>query len=273
MLTFILFYIKFQGPDYSLIYYSYYSPLICILIGYLRLVKYFILYYILFALYNKSVLFYLRLIFRITERITKAGAERKLALESPESFIKIPQRDYIKADIQNLQNTGIQKLLSEDTVLDKFDKTDRKILEILQNDGRITNSELAKQLGLSPSSTLERVKKLEQSGTIKKYVALVDGNAVKRNTIAFVLVTIDWYTDAVLKKFHAQIKKLPEVLECYSIAGEFDYLLKVVVSDMEEYSVLLHEKLTKNAGIRNVRTSFVMAVHKYDTALPNLAEQ
>ncbi len=157
--------------------------------------------------------------------------------------------------------------------MEKFDKSDRRILEILQHDGRITNAQLAKKLGLAPSSTLERVKKLEQSGTIKKYVALVDGNAVSRNTVAFVLVTIDWYTDEVLKKFHAQIKKLPQVLECYSIAGEFDYLLKVVVSDMEEYSVFLHEKLTKTAGIRNVRTSFVMAVHKYDTALPDLGRQ
>ncbi len=157
--------------------------------------------------------------------------------------------------------------------MEKLDKTDRKILEILQNDGRITNAQLAKKLGLAPSSTLERVKKLERNGTIIKYVALVDGNAVKRNTVAFVLVTIDWYTDAVLKKFHAQIKKLPEVLECYSIAGEFDYLLKVVVSDMEEYSVFLHEKLTTTAGIRNVRTSFVMAVHKYETALPGFGGQ
>ena len=151
--------------------------------------------------------------------------------------------------------------------MDHLDQIDRKILVILQDDGRITNAELAKKLGLAPSSTLERVKKLEQNGIIKKYVAMVDGKAVNKNTIAFVLVTIDWYTDEVLKKFHAQIKKLPEILECYSIAGEFDYLLKVVVSDMDEYSVFLHEKLTRTVGIRNVRTSFVMAVHKNETAL------
>ena len=150
----------------------------------------------------------------------------------------------------------------------QFDKTDKKILEVLQQDGRITNALLAKELGLAPSSTLERVKKLEQSGTIRKYVALADGKALGRNTIAFVLVTLDWYTDEARKNFHQRIMQFPEILECYSIAGEYDYLLKVVVTDMDEYSRFLHDKLTKTEGIRNVRTSFAMAVHKMETALP-----
>ena len=154
-----------------------------------------------------------------------------------------------------------------------FDQTDLKILSILQQDGRITNAELARQLGLAPSSTLERVKKLEHSGAIDKYVALVNGKKVNRNTVAFIFITIDWYSDKALKNFHDQIKKFPEVQECYSIAGEFDYLLKVVVADLDECSSFLHEKLTKTAGIRNIRTSFVLAVHKRETALPNLVQE
>ena len=152
--------------------------------------------------------------------------------------------------------------------MEKLDSVDKKILAILQTNGRITNAQLAKELSLSPSPTLERVKKLEQAGIIRKYVALVDGLKVNRNTTAFVSVSLDRLSDNVMKTFDRQITQLDEVQECYSIAGEYDYLLKVTVSDLEEYNHFWHHKLSKIKGIHNIKTSFVLTSHKQETALP-----
>lgn len=156
--------------------------------------------------------------------------------------------------------------------MDHLDKTDLKILSILQRDGRITNAKLSGQLGLGTSTTLDRVRKLEQSGVIEKYVALVNGKKVNRGTVAFVFVSFDWYLDTARKTFFDQIMEFPEVQECYSIAGEFDLLLKAVFADLDECNYFLHEKLKKMSGVRTIRTktSFVLEVHKHETAFTNL---
>ena len=152
--------------------------------------------------------------------------------------------------------------------MENLDLIDRKILAILQDQGRITNAQLAKELSLSPSPTLERVKKLEQSGVIRQYVALVDERKINRNTTAFVTIALERLSDTIINTFNEEVITLPEVMECYSVAGDNDYMMKVVVSDLDEYNIFLHEKLAKVNGIRNIKTSFVLTAHKRETALP-----
>ena len=149
-----------------------------------------------------------------------------------------------------------------------MDNIDKKILHILQGHGRITNAELAKKLGLSPPTVLERVRKLEQSGIIEKYIALINPQAVNRGTIAFVAVSLSRHGDKAIESFLQAILGIPEVLECYHITGEEDYLLKVCVQDIPAYRNFLMEKLTKIPGISKIKTSFVLSPLKKETSLP-----
>jgi len=152
--------------------------------------------------------------------------------------------------------------------LNKMDNTDKKILEILQGNGRITNAELAKKIGLSPPTVLERVRKLEESGIIEKYIALINPQAVGRGTTAFVAVSLSRHEEKTIASFHQAILGMPEVLECYHITGEDDYLLKVCFQDIPAYRNFLMEKLTKVPGIAKIKTSFVLAPLKKETTLP-----
>ncbi len=149
-----------------------------------------------------------------------------------------------------------------------LDHIDKKILDLLQDNGRITNSQLAKEVGLSPPPMLERVRKLENSGTIRKYVALVDPKKVERGTMAFVSVSLRLHQKDAIQEFVTKIQKIPEVLECYHITGEEDYLLKVVIKDIEEYERFIREKLTRFAGISKIKTSFILNVMKQETKVP-----
>ena len=149
-----------------------------------------------------------------------------------------------------------------------LDCIDYGILHHLQNDGRIANTELAERIGLSPSPCLRRVKALEQQGVIKRYVAIVDSNAVGFGISAFVSVSLDTQEKPALDEFQSQIVTYPEVMECYLMTGTSDYLLRVVLPDLESYERFLMEKLTKISVIANIQTSFALKPLVQRTELP-----
>ena len=150
----------------------------------------------------------------------------------------------------------------------KLDDIDRKILDILQENGRITNIELASRVGISPPPMLERVKKLEKRGIIRKYVALIDPDAVEKGTMALVSVSLDRHLIKSIGQFTRAIEKLPEVMECYHITGEEDYILKVTIKDIREYEDFILKKLTKIPAVDKIKTSFVLSTVKYETKFP-----
>ncbi|MFA8341368.1 MAG: Lrp/AsnC family transcriptional regulator [Rhodothermaceae bacterium] len=147
----------------------------------------------------------------------------------------------------------------------KFDKIDRQILEILQENSNITNAQLAAEVGISPPGMLERVKRLEKSGVIRKCVALVDFDKVEKNTMAMVSVSIKVHDLQEVQDFKEKVGELEEVLECYHIAGEEDFLLKVAVKDIKEYEKFVLNKLNPIEGISRLKTTFVLSTIKYDT--------
>ena len=146
-----------------------------------------------------------------------------------------------------------------------FDKINKKILNILQENGGITNAELSKTVGLTPASTLERVKKLEKSGVIRQYVALVDAEKVNRNLTAFVEISLGDHTGAAIKEFRKLILSIDEVLECYHIAGDKDFLLKIVTTDIKSYESFAIEKLAEIPNLGKVQTLFVLSHVKHKT--------
>ncbi len=150
----------------------------------------------------------------------------------------------------------------------KFDQINRKILDLLQEDSSITNAELAEKLNLSPAAVFERVKKLEKSGVIRKKVAILNPEKIGKETIAFVSISMSGHSAKSVKKFWKEIEKLPEVLECYHIAGEDDFILKVIVENMQCYEKFLLQKLISLENIGKIRTSFVMSTVKYNTKIP-----
>jgi len=145
---------------------------------------------------------------------------------------------------------------------------DRKILEILQAQGRIPNVQLAAEVGLSPSAVLERVRKLEKKGVIDKYVALVNNKKVGLGTVAFVAVSLNLHQKNSIENFHKFIGECKKVLECYHIAGVEDYILKVYAHDIDDYEDFLLNELTRTKGIDKVKTMFVLSILKRETAIP-----
>lgn len=150
----------------------------------------------------------------------------------------------------------------------KLDDIDKKILSILQENGRITNAELASRVGMSPPPMLERVRKLEKKGIIQKYVALINPDAVGKGTMALVSVSLDRHRIRSIDQFTQAIDTLPEVMECYHITGEDDYLLKVAVKDINEYEDFILKKLTKLPALSTIKTSFILSTVKYETKFP-----
>jgi Lrp/AsnC family leucine-responsive transcriptional regulator len=149
-----------------------------------------------------------------------------------------------------------------------LDPIDKKILDLLQENGRMTNAQLAKDVGLSPPPMLERVRKLEKQGIIRKYVALVDPKKVDRGTMALVSVSLRFHQKNAIQEFVKEIQNIPEILECHHITGEEDYVLKVAIKDIEEYERFLHERLTRISGIRKIKTSFILKTIKHQTKVP-----
>jgi len=139
---------------------------------------------------------------------------------------------------------------------DDLDQIDRRILSALQEDGRLTTNALAEKVGLSPSPCWTRVKRLEESGVIEKYVAVLDHKVLGFNNVVFVEITLDKHDDRVLDQFGEALTRAPEVVEAYLVTGEYDYLAKVIVSGTDHYERFLRETLYRIPGIRQTRTTF-----------------
>ena len=151
----------------------------------------------------------------------------------------------------------------------QLDRYDRRILEELQRDGRISNQELAERIGLSPSPCLRRVRALEESGLIAGYRALLDAGQLGLSLMALIHISMDRHTPERFANFEREIGALPEVMECLLITGqEADYQLKVVVRDMDAFQALLLEKITRIEGVSGVHSSFVLRRVVEKTALP-----
>ena len=149
-----------------------------------------------------------------------------------------------------------------------LDDIDRRILARLQDNARLTNVDLAEAVGLSPSPCLRRVRDLEGSGVIRRYVALLDPATVGLPVSVFVNVTLERQIEAALERFEAAILKRPEVMECYLMTGDADYLLRVVTADLSAYERFLVEHLTRVPGVASIKSSFALKQVKYRTALP-----
>jgi DNA-binding Lrp family transcriptional regulator len=149
-----------------------------------------------------------------------------------------------------------------------LDAIDRRILDRLQENGRVSNVDLANDVGISSSPCWRRVRELEKRGVISGYVALVDAAAVGLPVSVFVQVTLERQIETALEIFEAAVKERPEVMECYLMTGDADYLLRVVVSDLPTYEAFLKDHLTRIPGIANIKSSFALNQVKYRTSLP-----
>ncbi len=151
---------------------------------------------------------------------------------------------------------------------DSLDSFDFAILDRLQEDGRISNQDLASAIGLSPSPCLRRTRQLEEAGVIDGYVALVDPAKMGLGVSAFLRIRLSSQDDAHLAKFEKAIAGFPEVMECYLMTGEADYQMRVLVPSLEAYEDFLRHRLTKVSGVAQVTTSFALRPVIYRTKLP-----
>ena len=158
------------------------------------------------------------------------------------------------------------------TAAHTLDRLDSAVLRILQINGRATYDDIGAQIGLSPSAVLRRVKRLEEAGVIDRYVALVKPEAVGLGLIAYLNVRLEKHTESHKRNpmdlFRASVQTWPEVVECSSLTGEMDYLLRVVVQDMAHYSRFIMDTLLKHPSVQDCKTSFVLDRVKATTALP-----
>lgn len=153
--------------------------------------------------------------------------------------------------------------------MQELDRYDKRILTLLQADGRMSNQDLADAIGLSPSPCLRRVKALEEAGLITGYRALVDAKKLGFSLMALIYISMDQHTPERFASFESGIAAIPEVLECLLITGQqADYQLKVVVADMDGYQDLLLNKITRIKGVTGVHTSFVLRKVVNKTEVP-----
>lgn len=149
-----------------------------------------------------------------------------------------------------------------------IDQIDRAILHHLQHDGRLANAELAERVHLSPSPCLRRVRQLEERGIIRRYATLLDPRQVGLPISVFVSVSLRSQDRQALQDFEARVQTYPEVMECYLMTGSSDYLLRVVVPDLDAYEAFLSAKLTTIASVANIQSSFSLKQVVYRTELP-----
>ncbi|MCO6499591.1 MAG: Lrp/AsnC family transcriptional regulator [Vicingus serpentipes] len=150
----------------------------------------------------------------------------------------------------------------------KLDQLDLSILKRLQENGKVTNLQLSKDIGLSPAPTLERVKKLESNGFIKSYHALVDESKLNLGLTAYMQVSLIRQRENAIANFVDKINKIDEVTECYNVTGQADYLLKIIVKDIAAFDELVKNKLSLIEEIRNMYSMVVISKDKYSTVLP-----
>lgn len=152
--------------------------------------------------------------------------------------------------------------------MERLDAVDRRLLRLLQEDGRISNAELARRGNLSAAACFERVRRLRERKVITGFTALIDPDAVGRDVLIFVEVILDRTTGDLFEAFATAVRRLPDVLECHMVAGGFDYLIKARVRDMEAYRSFLGDVLVKLPGVRETRTYAVLEEVKATTMLP-----
>ena len=150
----------------------------------------------------------------------------------------------------------------------KLDATDRKILEILQSNAKITNANLATKIGLSPAPTLERVKKLENSGVIKSYHAMLDTDTVGLGVSTFVMVSLKGHNKDNIDKFIQSIEEIDEIIECHHITGSGDFILKIISSDISSYQRLMLEKVSNIDVVDNMQSMVILSTFKNSKVMP-----
>lgn len=149
-----------------------------------------------------------------------------------------------------------------------IDKIDVSLLNLLQSNTKLNTKELAQKVGLSVTPTYERIKRLEKEGYIKQYVAILDRKLIDKNLMVISFVSLILHSNDMQIEFEKSVIEYPEVIECFHVTGSYDYQLKVIVSDMEEYQAFIKNKLSSINNIANVQSSFVMSSLKDTTAIP-----
>lgn len=149
-----------------------------------------------------------------------------------------------------------------------IDKIDLQILKTLQENGRITNLQLSSEVGLSPAPTLERVRKLENSGYIKSYHALVDEELLGLGIKTFIQIQLDFHENNTIQTFLEEVKQIQEVTECHYVTGQCDFLLKVYVKDIKSYERLILEKISRISVVKKFQTIMILSTSKKEPAIP-----
>jgi len=148
-----------------------------------------------------------------------------------------------------------------------LDNIDKHIVQLLQEDAKQTTKEISNKTNLSVTAVYERIKKLERDGIIMKYVALINKNKVEKNFMVLCRIKLEKHSKAYLTKFETEVRKIDEVLECFNITGDYDYLLKILVKDMDEYREFMVTKLTTLEHIGSTRSTFVITSIKNSTEI------
>jgi Lrp/AsnC family leucine-responsive transcriptional regulator len=151
--------------------------------------------------------------------------------------------------------------------MDDLDATDRRILSVLQRDGRISNADLAEAINLSASACHRRVQRLEAERFIDRYVALLDARRMGRPTTVFVEITLQGQANELLDAFEREVARVPDVLECHLMAGSADYLLKIVVQDTEDFARIHRQYLARLPGVAQMQSSFALRTVLKTTAI------
>ncbi|MGB4775202.1 MAG: Lrp/AsnC family transcriptional regulator [Daejeonella sp.] len=150
----------------------------------------------------------------------------------------------------------------------ELDKIDSQILKILQENGRITNLQLSSEVGLSPAPTLERVRKLENTGYIKSYHAIVDEELLGLGIKTFIQIQLDFHKSNTIQIFLEEIQAIKEVTECHHVTGQCDFLLKVYVKDIKSYERLIMEKISRISVLKTFQTMMIMSTNKKEVVVP-----
>ena len=149
-----------------------------------------------------------------------------------------------------------------------LDEIDLRLLEILQQNGKLTTKEIAQQVNLSPTPVYERIKRMEREGIIKKYVALIDGEKIGKTLTVFCNITLKEHTKEIGNQFVQDIVSLKEVTECYNISGDYDFLLKIIVDNMKHYQSFVINDLGSIKNIGSAHSTFVIGVIKETSSIP-----
>lgn len=149
-----------------------------------------------------------------------------------------------------------------------FDKLDKQLIVLLQEDSSISNKDLADKVGLSPSACLSRIKRLKEIGVIKKYAAIIDEKMLGYEVIAFTFITLSPHNRDITNAFLSKIKDTPQILECYNISGSWDYLIKIVANDLADCRDFLIDTLLSFPGVNKIETSMVLSTDKQSFCLP-----